>query len=107
MISPTHTHTHIGVLSESHIDTGIFCVYVSQTTLVHIHPGNLAALCQNQEPEENKELCMTKDVTSIFFQVDFSLLLGVGGVARGEYQPEEDTVGRSSLPRQHFFSYSV
>lgn len=74
---------------------------------MHIHPRNLATLCQNQEPEENKELCMTKDVTSIFFQVDFSLPLGVGVVARGEYQPEEDTLGCSSLPRQHFFSSSV
>ena len=46
----THTHTH-----------------------THTHTGGPATLCWNQELEENKELYMTKDMTSIFFQVDFSL----------------------------------
>ena len=52
----THTHTH----TRTHTHT-------------HTHILGAQQLCWNQELEENKELHMTKDMTSIFFQVDFSL----------------------------------
>lgn len=45
-------------------------------THTHTHPGGPETLCWNQEREENKELYTTKDMTSIFFQVDFSLPWG-------------------------------
>lgn len=44
------------------------------------HPTHVEAQqhCQNQAQEENKELYMTKDRTSIFFRADFFLPVGGG-----------------------------
>lgn len=55
----------------------------------HTHSGGSAALCQNQEQEANKELYTTKDMTSIFFQVNVSL--PVGGCWR---RREEERAGK-------------
>lgn len=44
-------------------------------TLTHTSGGGGQQLCQNLEQEENKELYMTKDMISILFQIDGSLLV--------------------------------
>lgn len=61
----------------------------SPLPLPHTHSGGSAALCQNQEQEANKELYTTKDMTSIFFQVNVSL--PVGGCWR---RREEERAGK-------------
>lgn len=44
-------------------------------TLTHTWEGGGQQLCQNLEQEENKELYMTKDMISVLFQIDGSLLV--------------------------------
>ena len=66
----THTSTYTHMRTRAHTHT---CVRAHTHTCTHTHILGAQQLCWNQQLEENKELYMTKDVTSIFFQVDFSL----------------------------------